>query len=110
MANQMFTCRDALALLLDQVGFDEGACALMEPVGACIPKEVLPICRAALAKDSQAALSPAPATLPPFEEMWEGIVKQNGYNVADGSYTFRLQGARGAYDACSAHLRQGGKA
>jgi len=41
------------ALLLDSIGFDRGACGITAMVGACIPKEVLPICRAAIEAESQ---------------------------------------------------------
>ena len=40
--------RQALGTLLDNVGFDRHACSITDMVGACIPKEVLPLCRKAM--------------------------------------------------------------
>lgn len=39
------TCKEALQLLLDQVDYTSGACSLTEMVGACLPKEVIKLCR-----------------------------------------------------------------
>jgi hypothetical protein len=38
----------ALRTLLDQIDFRVGACSMMDPVGACIPKEVFDLCDKAL--------------------------------------------------------------
>jgi hypothetical protein len=43
-----FTVRDALLLVLDQVDYMRGACAITEMVGAALPVEVIEIARAAL--------------------------------------------------------------
>lgn len=40
--------RAALATLLDQVDYTAGACRVTEMVGACLPEEVIKLCRKAL--------------------------------------------------------------
>jgi hypothetical protein len=43
---------EALRLLLDQVDYTRGNCALTEMVGAVLPIEVIALCRRALAQQS----------------------------------------------------------
>lgn len=52
------TPAEALALLLDQVDYTAGACALTELVGAVLDASVIETCRAALAR---AAAEPKPS-------------------------------------------------
>lgn len=78
-SNEAFTCKEALSLLLDNVGFDQNACRFMDPVGACIPKEVLPICRAAIEKEESApsaSSNPGSPKLP----TWEVVEKECDVN------------------------------
>jgi hypothetical protein len=44
------TPAEALALLLDQVDYTAGNCALTEMVGAVLPAEVIGLCRRVLAQ------------------------------------------------------------
>lgn len=55
----------ALRVLLDQVDYTKGACTPTEMVGAVLPREVITLCREALAKH---AAPPAADTLPSTQD------------------------------------------
>jgi hypothetical protein len=49
------TVAEALALLLDQVDYLDGNCGITEPVGGVLSRDVIAICRAALAREKSHA-------------------------------------------------------
>src|SRR5258708_6825333 len=47
----LMTTREALLLILDQVDYTAGNCSITEMVGAVLPKEVIELCRKAIADE-----------------------------------------------------------